>query len=114
MAVDADGRLLMINLTPADISDPQEVIARAQALSAELATTITPGFEALVAQLCQGTVGAVFCLEASRLARNGRDRHHLIAIALSNLGTVYAARSQHVEAEGIYRDVVRRFAEASP
>jgi DNA invertase Pin-like site-specific DNA recombinase len=26
-----------------------------------------PGFEALVAQLCQGLVGAVFCLEASRL-----------------------------------------------
>src|SRR5215207_6207190 len=37
-----------------------------------------PGFEALVAQLCQGAVGAVFCLEASRLARNGRDWHHLI------------------------------------
>src|SRR5688572_10789264 len=35
-------------ITPADISDPQEVIARAEALSAELATTITPGFEALV------------------------------------------------------------------
>ncbi|HJX57647.1 MAG TPA: PAS domain S-box protein, partial [Thiobacillus sp.] len=35
-------------ITPADISDPQEVIARAQALSEELATTIKPGFEALV------------------------------------------------------------------
>src|ERR1700691_5953345 len=35
-------------ITPADISDPQEVIARAQALSLELATPITPGFEALV------------------------------------------------------------------
>src|SRR5205814_2811125 len=35
-------------ITPADISDPQEVIARARALSLELATTITPGFEALV------------------------------------------------------------------
>src|SRR5688500_9458055 len=34
--------------TPADISDPQEVITRAKALSAELGTTITPGFEALV------------------------------------------------------------------
>src|SRR2546423_14088211 len=34
--------------TPADISDPQELIARARALSAELGTTITPGFEALV------------------------------------------------------------------
>jgi len=37
-----------------------------------------PGFRNLVAQICEGTVGAVFCLEASRLARNGRDWHHLI------------------------------------
>src|SRR3954463_2582328 len=35
-------------ITPADISDPQEVIARAKALSFELGTPITPGFEALV------------------------------------------------------------------
>jgi signal transduction histidine kinase/AmiR/NasT family two-component response regulator len=35
-------------ITPADISDPQELIARAAALSVELATSITPGFEALV------------------------------------------------------------------
>jgi PAS domain S-box-containing protein len=34
--------------TPADISDPQEVIARAQALSIELGTPVSPGFEALV------------------------------------------------------------------
>src|SRR5215212_5256974 len=40
--------------TPADISDPQEVIARAKALSAELATTITPGFEALVVKASRG------------------------------------------------------------
>src|SRR5690348_7948344 len=33
-------------ITPADISDPQEVIARAAALSLELATPITPGFQA--------------------------------------------------------------------
>src|SRR5258706_13072899 len=33
-------------ITPADISDPQEVIARAKALSVELATPITPGFDA--------------------------------------------------------------------
>jgi len=35
-------------VTPADISDPQEIIARAEALSAEFATPIAPGFEALV------------------------------------------------------------------
>ncbi|MDO8774616.1 MAG: PAS domain S-box protein [Burkholderiaceae bacterium] len=41
-------------ITPADISDPQEVIARAQALSAELDTPITPGFEALVFKASRG------------------------------------------------------------
>jgi len=37
-----------------------------------------PGFQRLVALVCGGDVGAVFCIEASRLARNGRDWHHLI------------------------------------
>jgi len=37
-----------------------------------------PGFERLLAQLCQGEIGAVFCIEASRLARNGRDWHTLL------------------------------------
>jgi DNA invertase Pin-like site-specific DNA recombinase len=37
-----------------------------------------PGFERLLAQLCQGEVGAVLCIEASRLARNGRDWHTLL------------------------------------
>ncbi len=41
-------------ITPADISDPQEVIARAKALSLELATAITPGFEALVFKASRG------------------------------------------------------------
>lgn len=37
-----------------------------------------PGFSRLVAAVCEGRVGAVFVVEASRLARNGRDWHHLI------------------------------------
>src|SRR6184192_2522623 len=41
-------------ITPADISDPQEVIARAAALSLELGTTITPGFEALAFKASRG------------------------------------------------------------
>src|ERR1700675_4646259 len=41
-------------ITPADISDPQEVIARAKALSHELATSIAPGFEALVFKASRG------------------------------------------------------------
>src|SRR5881394_3841101 len=41
-------------ITPAEISDPQEVIARAKALSVELGTRITPGFEALVFKASRG------------------------------------------------------------
>ncbi len=41
-------------ITPADISDPQEVIARAAALSVELSTPILPGFEALVFKASRG------------------------------------------------------------
>ena len=45
----------VVNLiTPADISDPQELIARAAALSLELDTPITPGFEALVFKASRG------------------------------------------------------------
>ena len=39
-----------------------------------------PGFEKLVAWLCAGDVGAVLCFDASRLARNGRDWHHLLEL----------------------------------
>ena len=45
---------VMNKITPADISDPQEVIARAKALSVELHTPITPGFEALVFKASRG------------------------------------------------------------
>ena len=41
-------------ITPADISDPQEVIARAKALTDELNTPIAPGFEALVFKASRG------------------------------------------------------------
>jgi DNA invertase Pin-like site-specific DNA recombinase len=54
-----------------------------------------PGFEHLVAEVCSGEVGAVFCLEASRLARNGRDWHHLIELC----GMVDAVV---VDGDGIY------------
>jgi PAS domain S-box-containing protein len=45
---------VMNRITPADISDPEEVIARALALSIELGTQITPGFEALVFKASRG------------------------------------------------------------
>jgi DNA invertase Pin-like site-specific DNA recombinase len=54
-----------------------------------------PGFQRLVAQVCAGQVGAVFCIEASRLARNGRDWHHLVDFC----GLVGAVI---VDPEGIY------------
>ena len=45
---------VMNTITPADISDPQELVARAKALSVEWATSITPGFEALVFKASRG------------------------------------------------------------
>ncbi len=45
---------VMNKLTPADISDPEEVVARAKALSVELGTPITPGFDALVFKAKRG------------------------------------------------------------
>lgn len=54
-----------------------------------------PGFQRLVAEVCAGNVGAVFCLEASRLARNGRDWHHLIDLC-GLVGTLL------IDLEGIY------------
>ena len=43
-------------------------------------TMARPGFDRLVAWLCAGDVGAVLCFDASRLARNGRDWHHLLEL----------------------------------
>jgi PAS domain-containing protein len=45
---------VMNKITPAEISDPQEIVARAKALSIELGSTITPGFEALVFKASRG------------------------------------------------------------
>jgi two-component system, cell cycle sensor histidine kinase PleC len=41
-------------ITPADISDPQEIITRADTLSQELETRIAPGFEALIFKASRG------------------------------------------------------------
>ena len=53
------------------------------------------GFQQLVGAVCAGAVGAVFCIEASRLARNGREWHHLIELC-GMTGTVI------VDPDGIY------------
>ena len=44
-----------------------------------------PGFERLLAAICDGRVGAVLAIEASRLARNGRDWHTLIELSLIHI-----------------------------
>lgn len=54
-----------------------------------------PGFATLLATVCGGTLGAVFALEASRLARNNRDWHHLIDLC-SLTSTLL------IDGEGIY------------
>lgn len=59
----------------------------------------TPGrravFQRLVAEVCGGAIGAIFCIEASRLARNGRDWHHLIELC-GMVGAVV------IDPDGIY------------
>ncbi len=98
-------------VTPADISDPQEVIARAQALSLELATPITPGFEALVFKASRG-IEDIY--ELTYIRKNGSrfpavvsvtalrdDQGAIIGYLL--IGTDNTARKQ-IEAQQKYLD----------
>jgi DNA invertase Pin-like site-specific DNA recombinase len=57
--------------------------------------TARPGFEKLLAAICEGRVGAVLSLEASRLARNGRDWHTLLEFC-GLVGTLI------VDEDGVY------------
>jgi len=106
---------VMNKITPADISDPQEVIARAEALSVELGTQIEPGFEALVFKAARGIediyeltyirkdgsrFGAVVSVTALRDAQNTIIGYLLI-------GTDNTAR-QRVEAERAVLDQALR------
>ena len=52
-----------------------------------------PGFERLLAAICEGRVGAVLAIEASRLARNGRDWHTLIEFC-GLVGTISSTRTE--------------------
>ncbi len=93
---------VMNKITPADISDPQEVIARAKALSVELGTPITPGFEALVFKASRG-IEDIY--ELTYIRKDGsrfpaivsvtalRDEHAII-IGYLLIGTDNTARKQ--------------------
>jgi PAS domain S-box-containing protein len=97
---------VMNKITPADISDPQEVIARAEELSLELGTPITPGFEALVFKASRG-IEDIY--ELTYIRKDGsrfpavvsvtalRDEHDAI-IGYLLIGTDNTARKQ-IEAE---------------
>src|SRR5256886_14835881 len=97
---------VMTKITPADISDPQELIARAKALSIEIGTPITPGFEALVFKASRGIediyeltyirkdgsrFGAVVSVTALRDAQD-------VVIGYLLIGTDNTARQQAEEA----------------
>jgi DNA invertase Pin-like site-specific DNA recombinase len=56
---------------------------------------VRPGFEKLLAAICEGRVGAVLSIEASRLARNGRDWHTLLEFC-GLVGTLI------VDEDGVY------------
>ena len=89
-------------ITPADISDPQELIMRARALSAELVTPIAPGFEALVFKASRG-IEDIY--ELTYIRKDGsrfpavvsvtalRDAHNAI-IGYLLIGTDNTARKQ--------------------
>jgi signal transduction histidine kinase len=93
-------------ITPADISDPQELVARATALSVELCTPITPGFEALVFKASRG-IEDIY--ELTYIRKDGsrfpavvsvtalRDDHDTI-IGYLLIGTDNTARKQAEEA----------------
>jgi PAS domain S-box-containing protein len=100
-------------ITPADISDPQEVIARAEALSVELATPIAPGFEALAFKASRG-IEDIY--ELTYIRKDGSRLPAMVSVtALRDIpgkiigylliGTDNTARKQV--------DAVRRRAEAS-
>src|ERR1700681_755910 len=123
IATDADGVIQIFNvgaermlgyaaaevmgkITPPDISDPQEVIARAKALSVELETPIAPGFEALVFKASRG-IEDIY--ELTYIRKDGsrfpavvsvtalRDAHGII-IGYLLIGTDNTARKQAEEA----------------
>jgi PAS domain S-box-containing protein len=106
---------VMNKITPADISDPEEVIARAKTLTDELATTITPGFEALVFKASRG-IEDIY--ELTYIRKDGsqfpavvsvtalRDGQNTI-IGYLLIGTDNTARKQIEEERTIFNDALQ-------
>src|SRR5579864_8035913 len=102
---------VMNKITPADISDPQEVIRRAKSLSAELGTMITPGFEALVFKASRG-IEDIY--ELTYIRKDGSRFPSIVSVTTLHdaqagiigyllIGTDNTAR-KHVEAERMLLD----------
>lgn len=72
-----------------------EVVVIDDDLGVSAAGVARPGFERLLAAICTGCVGAVVSIEASRLARNGRDWHTLLEFC-ALVGSII------VDEEGVY------------
>ena len=93
-------------ITPADISDPLELVARAKALSLELDTPIAPGFEALVFKASRGIEDiyelTYLCRDGSRLPAvvsvTALRDHQGLVIGYLLIGTDNTSRKQ-IEAE---------------
>ena len=62
-------------------------------------TVERPRFSRMLMLVCEGDVGAIFCIEASRLARNGRDWHHLIDLCS-------LVKTLIIDPEGVYDPLI--------
>src|SRR3569623_639462 len=106
-------------ITPAEISDPLELIARAKALSIELGTPITPGFDALVFKASRGIediyeltyirkdktrLPAVVSVTALRDARDAIIGYLLLGTATDARGSITDVNKQTEALTGCTRD----------
>jgi PAS domain-containing protein len=90
-------------ITPADISDPQEVIARAKALSLELGTPITPGFEALVFKASRG-IEDIY--ELTYFRKDGTRFPAVVSVTALRDARSYAHASRNVAVVGVHETSV--------
>ena len=90
----ADGANTASSIAPSSLAGATSMSSTTTS-AAPVAASRVPGFERLLATICEGRVGAVLAIEASRLARNGRDWHTLIEFC-GLVGTLI------VDEDGIY------------